>query len=123
MPVNINAARENIRLKEAGRQAVLDGKFTAATRDAEAVIRMIIERYNPTRIYQWGSLLDRSRFEDYSDIDIAVMGLGPAEVFFALCRDAEKMTAFPLDIVEMEKIEPVYADSIVQKGRLRYERK
>lgn len=51
---------------------------------------MIIEHFNPVRIYQWGSLLDKKMFTDYSDIDIALEGIGSIE-----------------DIIELEKIERV----------------
>jgi len=41
-----------------------------------------------------------------SDIDIAVAGLATVEDFFALLADAMAMTTFPLDIVELERVEP-----------------
>jgi hypothetical protein len=40
---------------------------------------MIIERFNPEYIYQWGSLLDKKMFTDYSDIDIALEGIRSIE--------------------------------------------
>lgn len=36
--------------------------------------------------------------------------------------DAERMTDFALDIVDLENIEPEFAEIIKQKGRIIYER-
>ena len=43
----------------------------------------IVERFAPSRVWQWGSLLDRYSFSEISDIDIAIEGLdgGPAAWF------------------------------------------
>ncbi len=95
--------------------------FLQALSDASAIIQMIIGKYNPRRIYQWGSLLAPEAFRDYSDIDIAVEGLPGPEVIFSILRDAGPLTRFPLDLIELEKIDPLHAESIRQKGRLVYE--
>ena len=86
------------------------------------IFRMIRQKYNPKKIYQWGSLLDRAKFQEISDIDIAVEGLLSVEDLFALLGDAEKLSDFPLDIVELERIHPLRAKSIRERGRLVYER-
>ena len=82
---------------------------------------MIIEHHSPVRIYQWGSVIEPAHFAEYSDIDIAVEGLRGAEEYFALIGQAEKLTRFPLDIVELEHIEPEFARLIRSQGRLRHE--
>ena len=61
-------------------------------------------------------------FADYSDIDIALEGMGSIENVMELERVAEGMTEFPLDIVEIEKISATHADSIRSQGKLVYER-
>lgn len=47
---------------------------------------------------------------------------GGAERFFAMYGDAEAMTRFAVDLVEMERIEPEFAEIIRMKGRVVYER-
>lgn len=93
-----------------------------ATSDAKKIIAMIIACYRPLRIYQWGSLLRPGGFKSYSDIDVAVEGICDAERFFALLGQAQEMTEFPVDIVQMEKIAPEYAEDIRMQGKLVYER-
>lgn len=78
---------------------------------------MIQAGFRPVRIWQWGSLLDRSRFSEVSDIDIAVEGLGLADRFFAVVEKAEGLTDPPLDIAELERLEPEFAHLITTRGR------
>ena len=77
---------------------------------------------NPRRIYQWGSLLDRSRFSEISDLDIAVEGLnGPAE-FFQVLGIAMNGTTLPVDVVELEKVPVDVAERIRTRGLMVHER-
>ena len=57
-------------------------------------------------------------FREYSDVDIAVEGVTDAGAFFKILAAAEKMTSFPLDLVQMEKIEPEYAEEIRKHGKV-----
>ena len=53
-----------------------------------------------------------------SDIDIALEGLSAAERLFQVYARAEELSTFPLDIVELERIESEYAHLIRTTGRL-----
>ena len=94
-----------------------------AAADVQAIVALIIRQYHPRRVFQWGSLLRPGDFKPYSDIDIAIEGVTDAERFFALLGDAQKLTRFPLDIVQLEKIAPEYADDIRRYGKIVYEHK
>ena len=76
----------------------------------------------PPASYQWGSLLDGEHFDERSDIDIALEGVTDAAAFFALLADAENLTTFSLDIVQLETIHQEFAKSIRARGRVVYER-
>ncbi|MBF0227061.1 MAG: nucleotidyltransferase domain-containing protein [Desulfobacterales bacterium] len=95
--------------------------FGSAKKDFDAIISMIINKYGPKRIVQWGSLLDAEQFDYNSDIDIAVEGIVDASKYFALLGDAMELTRFPLDIVQLEKIEPEFVELILSKGKIIYE--
>lgn len=45
--------------------------FKKAWEDFDKIVDMLINEYNPKRIYQWGSLLEEKHFSKISDIDIA----------------------------------------------------
>jgi predicted nucleotidyltransferase len=93
-----------------------------AQRDAEAIVEMIIRRFEPRRLVQWGSVLQSDQFREYSDVDIAIEGVTDPETFFEILDAAESMTRFPVDIVQLEHVEPAYRDLILEKGRVVYER-
>lgn len=123
MNIDIDKARQNLHLRaEKEKQRNLE-LHRRAKDDAGRIINMIIERFQPVRIYQWGSVLNPEKFNRMSDIDIAVEGVTAAEDIFALWGEAEKLTRFSLDIVQLEKIEPEFAALIKEKGTLVYEQK
>ncbi len=120
--IDLDRARAFQAAKERRRRARIQKRFERATRDAGAIIAAIAEQVNPRRIYQWGSLLDRSRFSEISDIDIAVEGLrGPAE-FFRTLGIAMDGTTLPVDVIELEKVPEDIAERIRTRGALVHER-
>ena len=97
-------------------------RHAAAVYDAGKIVDRIASEYHPVRIYQWGSLLYPEKFTEYSDIDLAIEGTTDAETFFRVLGDAMAMTEFKLDLVQLEKIEPEYAESIRRNGKIVYGR-
>ena len=120
---NIQKAREFVREKQRRLEEERHVRFERAWHDFNKIIAMLINKYNPKRIYQWGSLLNEKHFSEISDIDIAVEGIKSAEEYFAMLGDAMQLTDISLDLIEIEKIEPIYAKGIREKGRIVYERK
>ena len=107
-----------LRRREEHRQRELDERFRDAWGEFHRIVEMVASEFAPRRIWQWGSLLYRPQFSERSDIDIALEGLGAAERLFQVYARAEEMSTFPLDIVELERIEPEYAHLIRTSGRL-----
>ena len=121
--VDLCRARAFLADREERRRERLDERYAHATRDARAIVSEIAAQVNPRRIYQWGSLLDRKRFSEISDLDIAVEGLnGPAE-FFQVLGIAMNATVFPVDVVELEKLPADVAKRIRMRGALVHERR
>lgn len=120
--VDMEKVREFVKQKEKHRQERLDSRYVQACEDFEKMVSFIIRKYNPKRIYQWGSLLNREGFSEISDIDIAVEGMRSYEEFSRMYGDIEPMSSLSVDLVEIEKIHPFHAESIREKGKLVYER-
>lgn len=116
--IDLDEARDFIANKERRRTLELDARFEKARTDFAAILRTIVERHVPRRVWQWGSLLDRATFSEISDIDIAVEGLRGPEEWFAIVGEAMGLTDFPLDIVEMERVGEANAARIRERGRL-----
>lgn len=116
-------ARQFLEKKERDRKKSLEERYNQAWQDFHRIVDFIIMKYNPERIYQWGSLLDREHFAEISDIDIALEGITSAEQWFEIYGAIMNMTDFSIDLVQIEKIEPEFADIIKKKGRIVYERR
>ena len=119
---HIQRARRRLEERAQERAEELEAKRLEAARDSQAIARMIAREYEPRRIYQWGSVLRPGGFREYSDVDIAVEGVTDAGAFFKMLAAAGKMTSFPLDLVQMEKIEPEYAEEIRRYGEVIHEK-
>ena len=120
---HIERARQRLRDRALARVRQCEAMQRQAVLDTRAIVRMIVEEYELVRIYQWGSVLRPGEFREYSDIDIAVEGVTDARAFFRMLGDAQAMTRFPVDLVQIEKIEPEYAEEIRQHGEIVYERR
>lgn len=121
MAVDVKNVRETLRKRRAANEEKLEARFQEAWDSFNKIVTLLIKKYHPRRIYQWGSLLNRAHFSSISDIDIAVEGITSADKFFAMYGEAEAITNLPLDLLQMEKIDKLHAQSIKEKGRIVYE--
>lgn len=116
-------ARQFLENKEEKREIILNERYRRAQHDFQRIIKKILDNCYPKRIYQWGSLLNRKSFTEISDIDIALEGITSAAEFFKIYGDIMNMTNFSIDLIQIEKIEPEFAELIKEKGIIVYERK
>ena len=93
-----------------------------AREDTRCLVQMIIQEFQPKRIYQWGSLTRHGAFRDFSDIDLAVEGVTEPELFFKMLGRCMELSDFPVDLVQMECLDPLQADEIRAHGCLLWER-
>jgi predicted nucleotidyltransferase len=120
--INPLQAKLNIRKKNITMQLKRDQLLEEMNKDAVKIINFITRNYSPQKIYQWGSLVNSEKFSTHSDIDIAIEGICDPENFFNLLGDVLRLTRHPVDIVQLEKIEPEFAELIKENGRVVYER-
>ncbi len=119
---DVVAAKRAFAQRHALRRDRLLALVGQAQEDFCRIIDMLVRDYHPRRIYQWGSLLHPERFQDISDIDIAVEGWEDPMTGLHALDTACQMTGFPVDLVELERIHPAHADTIRKEGRLVYDR-
>ncbi len=117
---DIEAAKNFQKARIQKKKKLLDERFKRALKDFDQITEMIIRKYNPKKIYQWGSLIDSTKFSEISDIDIALEGINDAESFFNLVSDAEKLSDFPLDIIQLEETHTLHKTMIKKNGKLIY---
>ncbi|AFY81381.1 putative nucleotidyltransferase [Oscillatoria acuminata PCC 6304] len=117
-----SAARQYLQAKQQALQAQRLGLWQQARADSQTIIEMIIDRYAPQRIIQWGSVLAPQHFSEASDIDLAIAGL-EFRSFMNLVGEAEDLTDFPLDLIRWEDIHPSFQKIILMKGKIIYEQR
>jgi predicted nucleotidyltransferase len=123
LPIDLEKVRAFLDEKRERTRRARTALLEQAQSDARAIIERIARAHNPQRIYQWGSLVETGHFTELSDIDIALEGLRSAEEYFAIIGEAMGMTAFPIDIIELEKVDAETAEGIRRRGRIVHERK
>jgi predicted nucleotidyltransferase len=119
---NLEACRATLAKRRAARKTRNRVLWQRAKSDADRMVEYIVREYSPDRIIQWGSVLRPESFGPQSDIDIAVEGRFDAAAWFRLVGELWEMTDFPLDIVDLSRIEVEFADIIRLKGTVVYER-
>lgn len=118
---NYLSARRRLQRKQ---EEITERRFQLwqqAEEEANKIINMIINKYQPQRIIQWGSVLNSKYFSEMSDIDIAIVGVDSVK-FLQILADAEAMTCFSLDLIRWESIDPSFQKIILMKGKIIYER-
>jgi len=119
---DIQAARENWKKRIDNRTRQRRELWEKANAEADRAIALIIERYQPKRVIQWGSVLRPERFTEISDIDIAVEGITDPETWSHLERDVLAIVSFPLHLIPFGQVIPVHQQDILSRGRVIYER-
>ncbi len=120
---DIAAAKKRLIQQETVKRRAHETLRQQAEEDCRRIVDYLVKKYNPKRIYKWGSMLSPGKFTTMSDIDIAVEGLaGPLDGLHAQ-GDAEELTDFPVDLVELERIHPLHAKTIRERGKILYERR
>ena len=67
MSFDYQGTRKFLQEKEQKHQKEIDELFKQAWKDFEAIVEMLIEKYKPQKIYQWGSLLNKKHFSNISE--------------------------------------------------------
>ncbi len=88
-----------------------------ARADAEAIAHLLVRDFGAKRVWLFGSLAALRTFRRNSDIDLAVEGLDPQELFRAIGR-AIQMSDFSVDITPMEELPQESQDRIRTEGEI-----
>jgi predicted nucleotidyltransferase len=115
------AAKTYLQQKQEQLKAQRFRLWQQAEKDTSEIIAMIISKYSPQKIIQWGSVLDSTQFSEMSDIDLAVAGI-ESVAFLQMLADAEKITNFSLDLIRWENIDQCFQKIILMKGKIVYEK-
>ncbi len=90
----------HIRQRWLDEQASWQHRRARAWESARRAAEVLRAQYSATKILAFGSLVQSGRFDDRSDIDLAVEGV-PAAKFFRAWADAERVSKFEMDLVDL----------------------
>jgi len=76
----------------------------------------ILKKYGCSEIYIFGSLVN-GKFNEKSDIDIAVKGLKP-EIYYKVSSEIMINTENEIDLIDLDDTENRFAQFILEKGEL-----
>jgi predicted nucleotidyltransferase len=107
---------ETARRREAERRAALARRREHALTVAHAAAALLRERYGVSRIVLYGSTLRAERFDERSDIDMAVWGLSFAEHYRAWNEIDALDDEIGVDLVRFDEAEPHIQHAIQSEG-------
>ncbi len=102
-PEKMAEYREGARRREAARQAKLDEQFEQAWAIARQGADILRDQFQAEKVVVFGSLTDRSRFHERSDIDLAAWGIPEREYLRALGEVMDLSPEFLVDLVRVEE--------------------
>ena len=100
----------------AARQEKQKELIDSALREAERVADILVKKFGATEVRLYGSLLVKKDFNEFSDIDISVKGLG--EKYLKAFGYCIRMSDFDIDIRQYEDL-PERIKSIIDKKGLK----
>lgn len=86
-----------------------------AYQEAQALANTLYTKYSASNVYLFGSLLEKERFNENSDIDLAVEGL-PGSVFFQAVGELLLQSGFPLNLVPLRNCQESLQKRIITTG-------
>ncbi|MGM0367509.1 MAG: nucleotidyltransferase family protein [Actinomycetota bacterium] len=91
-----------------------------ALKEAKNISKILVEKFGAKKVFLYGSLAREKNFDDLSDIDLAVVGLGNKYLkAYGHCIMESK---FKLDIRAYEDMTDKFKNIISKEGLILYER-
>jgi len=97
-----------------------EGRRREALASARRCSEILIKQFNARRVYVFGSVLDPTRFNEASDIDLAVEGLPPDRTYWRALADLwpELPVGMKVDLIPVEQASPALVSRILSHGEL-----
>lgn len=86
-----------------------------AYQEAHVLANILYTKYSATNVYLFGSLLEKGRFNENSDIDLAVEGL-PGSIFFEAVGELLLRSKFPLNLIPLRNCPESLRKKIITTG-------
>jgi len=86
---------------------------------AEECAKLLKDEYGAKKVYLIGSLANRGRYTEYSDIDLAVVGLSSSLYFKALADLMRRYFSLTkIDLIPFEDCSKEFQEKIINHGEV-----
>ena len=82
---------------------------------ARELATVLYTKFAATDVILFGSVTNPTVFDQYSDIDLAVTGIGHARFYLAVADMLAEKT-FKVDLVDLDQVPPTIRDAILRDG-------
>ncbi|TYP55489.1 nucleotidyltransferase family protein [Thermosediminibacter litoriperuensis] len=96
----------------------LKNRYEEAWNAAKKAAELLYTKFRAERVLVFGSLTDRSRFNKWSDIDIAVSGLVDELFFKAVAEVTSLDSKFKIDLIDLDNCAASLKERIDREGVL-----
>jgi predicted nucleotidyltransferase len=94
----------------------LDARWERARQVAHDASELLRGEFSATKVLLFGSLVHRSWFTPWSDIDLAAWGILPERFFSAVAAVTSISEEFGIDLVDPETCRPTLLEIIEREG-------
>ena len=102
-------------LMNTGRTAVTSMRLESAKETAEALAKVLKERFNASKVMLFGSVT-RTDFSPWSDIDLAVWGISITDYYKAVAFASGYSSIFKVDLVDADDCSQSLLQHITDNG-------
>ncbi len=94
----------------------LSSRQDRAQKLARQAAGLLREQFGVSRVALFGSLARRDSFTSWSDIDVAVWGMGDGDFFRAVAAVTRLSAEFKIDLVDVDSCRPILRECIEEEG-------
>ncbi len=108
--IMLNRAKEN--------QKNIYNKHLRAKQMAKQIANLLYKEYNASKVFLFGSVTNPEFFNEFSDIDIAVIGIPDNRFYAAVAAVSEISYEFKIDVVDLHDCNENLREFIYKEGIL-----
>lgn len=115
MSETFSAYLPEIRRRHRAERSGWEARRARAWEDANRIAALLRSQFGASQVFAFGSLTRTGRFDTRSDIDLGVHGIAPRD-FYRAVAGALALTAFDLDLVDLQDCAPSLRQAIETEG-------
>jgi len=108
--------KESYRQRKIQLNLIINKRYEDAWKIAQEAAQVLYTIFQAKKVKVFGSLINRSRFHQWSDIDLAVWGI-PDEIYLRAYRAMIDFSPdFKIDLVDFDECSPLLREIIQMEG-------